>query len=79
MKYATPELLQNAFLKVFVAGSPHRLYFRDVKTYKKLNKRIHPPLPDSTKDYQRRRLSKQDLEESNQLSEEETKMVEDHP
>lgn len=58
MKYATPELLQNAFLKVFVAGSPHRLYFRDVKSYKKIPKRISPALPAFAKENHRRRLSK---------------------
>lgn len=45
MKYANQEMLQNAFLKVFVAGSPHRVYFRDVRIYKKYSKRIAPHLP----------------------------------
>lgn len=39
------DTLQNAFLKVQVAGSIQRVYFRDVKHYKKYVKRSAPHVP----------------------------------
>jgi len=45
MKYADPTLLSKAFIKVNVNSSTHKVYFKDVKMYKKLKKRCIPCIP----------------------------------
>lgn len=45
MKYQINFIPQNAFLKVSVEGRQRRLYFKDVKTYKKVPKCRTPAIP----------------------------------
>jgi hypothetical protein len=48
MKYQINFIPENAFLKVSVEGRQRRLYFKDVRTYKKVPKRHPPPIPQFT-------------------------------
>lgn len=45
MKYADPNLLSKAFIKVIVRQSTKKVYFKDLKMYKKLKKRSIPCIP----------------------------------
>ena len=45
MKQAAVPLPANAFLKVIVGAHIRRVYFKDVKKYKKLVKPHLPPIP----------------------------------
>lgn len=45
MKYATKLLPENAFLKVRVGSHLRRVYFKDVKLYRKVVRGNHPPVP----------------------------------
>lgn len=46
MKQAAVPLPANAFLKVLVGTHTRRVYFKDVKRYKKLMKPHLPPIPN---------------------------------
>jgi hypothetical protein len=46
MKQAAAPLPANAFLKVLVGTRTRRVYFKDVKRYKKLMKPHLPAIPD---------------------------------
>lgn len=45
MKYQINYIPENAFLKVTVDGRQRKLYFRDVKTYRKISKKHVPHIP----------------------------------
>ena len=45
MKQSSPLVLDNAFLKIQVGRQPQKLFFKDVKNYRKLIKKITPALP----------------------------------
>lgn len=45
MKYVTSFIPENAFLKVNVGSQQRRIYFKDVKKYKKVVRGYRPPLP----------------------------------
>ncbi len=48
MKYILSQIPPNAFLKVNVNSSTRKIYFKDVKIYRKIIKKTHPPLPAYT-------------------------------
>lgn len=45
MKNIASRIPENAFLKVVVGSQPRRLYFKDVKLYKKIIRAHRPPVP----------------------------------
>lgn len=45
MKYPINFIPENAFLKITVSARQRRLYFKDVKTFKKVPKPHTPPIP----------------------------------
>ena len=45
MKNMTSRIPENALLKVVVGSRPRRLYFKDVKMYKKIVRTHRPPVP----------------------------------
>lgn len=44
MKFSVDQIPKNAFLKVWVCRKLQKVYFTDVKMYKKILRR-HPPTP----------------------------------
>lgn len=45
MKYALPQVPPNAFLRVTVNHAQRKVYFKDVRMYRKITRRPTPPLP----------------------------------
>ncbi len=45
MKYVASFIPENAFLKVKVGSQQRRIYFKDVKMYKKVVRGIRPSIP----------------------------------
>ena len=45
MKQTTPLVLDNAFLKIRVGTHPQKLFFKDVKNYRKFIRKTTPALP----------------------------------
>lgn len=45
MKYTISQVPLNAFIKVVVGSATRKVYFRDVKMYKKITSKSHPSIP----------------------------------
>lgn len=46
MNYIISQIPNNAFLKVNINQTTRKIYFNDVKMYKKIIKKTYPPLPN---------------------------------